>query len=113
MSKLNVLSSGVGFESVQAEATAALDIQGKPGYVAQVTIKARVVRGESVVRKPDGSETVAIAELWVDVTQPALPLEEWRLTMPSDGLVGIVIERLERRTLTGVVDHIKLKLRRE
>jgi hypothetical protein len=39
-------------------------------------------------------------------------VEQWRLTL-SDGLVGIVVERKERRTIAGALDHIYMRIRRE
>ena len=109
---MNVLSQGVGFETVQAQAPSGVDGQGKPTYAVATAIKARVVREEKVARLGDGSEIITMATLWEDAGQPVLPLEEWRLTL-SDGLVGIVIQRNEKRSIAGVLDHIYMLIRRE
>lgn len=107
------LSRGVGFETVQTQSPSGVDGQGKPTYAAVVAIKARVVREDKTVRKPDGSEIVSVATIWIDVGQPALPLEQWRLTL-VEGLVGIVVERMEGRNLSkGALDHVRLRMRRE
>jgi hypothetical protein len=108
---MNVLRSGVGFETVQSQAPSGVDGQGLPSYAVAVPIKARVVRTEKVERQPDGSNVAVLAELWIDALQPVLPLEDYKLTL-IDGLVGIVMERKENRALNGTLDHIKLRLRR-
>jgi len=112
VSKLNVLSAGVGFETVTAQAPSGVDGQGKPTYAAGSTFKARVVREEKVSRRGDGSEIVTIATLWEDAAQSVLPLEEWRLTL-TGGLIGIVVERDERRDISGNLDHVYMRIRRE
>ena len=109
---MNVLTQGIGFETVQAQAPSGVDGQGKPSYGAQVAFKARVVREEKVARLGDGSEIVTVATLWEDAGQPVLPVEEWRLTL-TGGLVGIVVERNEGRNLSGVLDHVRMRIRRE
>jgi len=111
---MNVLVQGIGFETVQAQAPTGFDETGKPTYGSNQSFKARVVREEKVARLADGSEIATMATLWEDArgSQSVIPVEEWRLTL-SDGLVGIVVERMEGRSLAGVLDHVRLRLRRE
>jgi len=111
---VNVLVNGIGFETVQGQAPTGVNEAGKPTYGSQTAFKARVVREEKVARLADGSEIATMATLWEDAlgSQSVIPVEEWRLTL-SDGLIGIVVERMEGRTLGGVLDHVRLRLRRE
>lgn len=108
-----VLRTGRGMESVLVQAAGGIDGQGKPTYGASVTIKARVVRESVVVLLGDGSQVKSVATLWIDAGQPVLPKEQDQLALTGGTVLVVVIERMERVTLGGVLDHVRLRCRAE
>ena len=99
-------------EDVVVEPQTGLDGQGKPTYGTSSLVKGRVVGETKVIRRGSGSEIETFATIWIAGDQVPLPLQEDRLTLVS-GLVGIVVERLEGRRLSNVLNHIRIRLRKE
>lgn len=100
--------------ALTVEPLASLDGQGKPTYGEAVEIEGRAIQEVKVERAPDGTETMTVAEAWIDADQSALPYENDRVTLVSAGLAGIVVEYEEARSLRGnVLDHVHVVLRKE
>lgn len=96
-------------ETVTVEPYLTVDGQGKPSYDTAAEIVGRVVREDDVARTREGDEIKSVATVWVDGEQSPLPVYNDRVTVT--GLVGIVVEHVERRTLRNVLDHVRVKLR--
>lgn len=109
---MNILARDGGTEVVQVELRAGIDGQGKPGYDSPIDVDARVIIHSEVIRQPSGSEQRVIATVWIDGAQSTLPTMDDRIAT-AQGLVGIVVDRLDGRSLSGVLDHVRLKIREE
>lgn len=103
---------GEGFETLTLEQRTGVDGQGKPAYGSPMDVEGRAVRETDVARTGTGSEVRTIATVWLVGTTTPLPVHEDRITL-ADGLTGIVVERVDGKTLGGVLDHIRLMLREE
>lgn len=104
-------------ETVSVARITGVDGQGKPAYAAAVDVQARVVRKDEVVRSVvqmlrPGDETKIVATVYVDAEQALLPEANDRLTL-ADGLVGIVVERKDSKSVTGGLDHVRVKIREQ
>ena len=104
-------------ETVQVEVQSGIDGQGKPAYDTAVEIDAFVRREDKVVRTAiqlmrPGEEVQHMATVWIDAAETPKPSHGDRLTL-ADGLVGSVAERKDVKTLAGVLDHVRLKLREQ
>lgn len=106
-------------EDIQVQQCTGLDGQGKPTYNAAVSIKGNVLRHVAVTRSNNavlmqpGDQVDVMATVWVDGEQSRLPAENDRITL-ADGSVGIVVDFKERRWIqSGIVDHVRVKLREE
>lgn len=100
-------------EEIQVETLTGVDGQGKPEYDSPVTIDAYVEHEDRVLRLVGGEEIEVKATVWVDGAQDVLPAHSARLTL-ENGLVGIVVERVDARTIqSNTVDHVRLFLRKE
>lgn len=107
-----LLEQGQGVETVAVQAPGGVDGQGKPTYGTAASIKARVVREDSVVKQADGDEVVAVVTAWIDAAQSPMPDDHYRVTF-ADGLVGIVVEVKKRKNLMGALDHVRIKAQKE
>lgn len=99
-------------EIIMLAADNGVDEQGMPVYLTPVAIEGRVVRGDEVVRLANGSEIKTFVTAWIDSAQVPLPSTDDRIVLAS-GLIGIVVERTEGKTLQGVLDHVRIKAREE
>lgn len=97
-------------ETVVVNPPASTDNQGLPTYGASVNIQARVVREEAVVRMPSGEDVRTAVTIWVPGTQSLMPVMDAKLTC-LDGLVGIVVERKDGKTLANDLDHVRVRIR--
>lgn len=107
-----LLKRRTGTVVVEVEALTGVDGQGAPAYASPVEIDARVVHEHHVLRRPTGTEIHTALTLWADGAQAGLPREEDRVAL-TDGSTFIVVERKDRRTLQNVLDHVRLRCRRE
>lgn len=99
-------------QTVQVLAYASVDGQGKPTYAASVNISGRVVREDVVVRAANGEDIRTVATVWVDGAQSPLPKVDDKLQL-ADGLVGIVVERVDGRTIQDVLDNVRVRIREQ
>ena len=101
--------------AVGVEQFTGVDAQSRPAYQASVTIMARIVREDQVVKAPDGTEVRTQYTGWVDASQGPLPLWRDRLTFTTLGEshTAIVEFHKELRDLRGAVDHVKILCREE
>lgn len=107
------LQRGSKLQTVQVELPTTLDDQGKQSYAAKAPVDGRVIRGDDIARLPSGEEIKTIATIWIDAAQSPLPVPDARLTC-EDGLVGIVVERMDGRSLQGgALDHVRVRIREE
>jgi hypothetical protein len=106
------LSRTAVLETFELEVNNGMDDQGKPNYDSPVAVDGRVVREDSVARLPNGAEVRTSVTVWCNGTEPLLPTTDDRVSF-SDGLVGIVVERVDGKTLSGVLDHVRIKAREE
>lgn len=98
-------------ETVGVQAQTGYDDQGKPSYGASAVIQARVVRGDTIVRANNGEDVRTIATIWIDGEASPLPATDAKLTC-ADGLVGIVVERMDGRSLQAdELDHVRVRIR--
>lgn len=108
---MTVTLTKAAVDSVSVQKLSGVDGQGKPNYAAAVVVLGRVVRDESLVTKPDGSTVRLIAEVWIQADQPLLPSQGDRVG--AGGLTGIVEMRYDGKNLSGVLDHIRVQVRKE
>ena len=106
-----LLNRHATLETVSIEALSGMGEQGEPTYGTSVDVEGRVVLEDSVARNAAGEEVKSFASVWIGSAQEIFPGEGDRVTV--SGLVGIVVEREEGRTLKNVVDHVMVKLREE
>lgn len=98
-------------EIVEVAPQSGSDDQGKPSYAAPASILARVVRGDTIVRVNNGEDVRTVATIWVDGEQVPLPQMDDKLTC-EDGLIGIVVERMDGRSLQfDELDHVRVRIR--
>jgi hypothetical protein len=107
-----ILSREAALETFELEVNNGMDDQGKPNYDSPVAVDGRVVREDTVVRMPSGAEVRSAVTAWIDGEEPKQPTTDDRVTFAS-GFVGIVIEVYEGRTLGGVLDHVRIKVREQ
>lgn len=105
------ISSRLATDTLEVEPFDDLDGQGAPSYSASQEISARVVLSGERTVDSEGSEVRADLVAWVDSGEDQLPDTRDRLT--HDGETYIVINRKERRRLTGGLDHVKVEAREE
>lgn len=106
------ISSRLATDTLEVEPFDTLDGQGVPSYSASQTVSARVVLSGERTVDSEGSEVRADLVAWVDSGESHLPDTRDRLTH-DDGETYIVINRKERRRLTGGLDHVKVEAREE
>jgi hypothetical protein len=99
-------------ETVLLSPDGGVDDDGRPVYGTAIAIQGRVVRGDEVVRLANGSEIKTFVTIWIPGTEDPLPTTDDRIVLES-GLAGIVVERTEGKTLSGVLDHVRIKAREE
>lgn len=100
-------------QEVEVELRAGVDAQGKPTYDSPAVVNARVVREDAIVRQPNGGDVQTNVTMWIEGDEVPLPEAQSRVTTAT-GWIGIVVERLDRNKLqTGVLDHIRIRLREE
>lgn len=105
------LQSHGAMETVGVQAQTGYDDQGKPSYGVSAPIQARVVRGDTIVRVNNGEDVLTVATLWVDGEESPLPTTDAKITC-ADGLVGIVVERMDGRSLQAdELDHVRVRIR--
>lgn len=102
-------------QEVDVEAFIKFDGTSKPSYDARGSIDARVVRTDDVVKRSDGTEVRTQYTVHVDGSESYMPLWHDRLafTTLGENHTAIVEERVEGRTLSGTVSHVRLKCREE
>lgn len=106
------LSRNAALETFELEANNGMDDQGRPNYDSPIALEGRVVREDTVARLPNGAEVKSVVTVWLNGTELPLPTTDDRVTF-ADGLKGIVVERYDGKTLSGVLDHIRIKAREE
>ena len=106
-----LLQRGEGVETVTLEALSGVDAQGKPTYGSPIAIKGRVVREDALVKLGGGSEVQTVVTVWIDAAQTQ-PADQDHLTF-ADGLVGVVVEVLQRKRIDGTADHTRVRVKKE
>lgn len=106
------LARGEGVEVISLEQMLTVSKQGKPSYDSPIDLDARVVREDALVKLGNGSEVRTTVTLWLEGSQTPLPRNQDRITT-ADGLVGIVVEVLQRKRLDGSLDHVRARLREQ
>lgn len=99
-------------QSVTVKAAGSLDAQGIPTYGASQVIAGRVVRKNEEIRLPTGESVKVAVTAWFAGSASPLPVLNDQLTF-ADGLVGIVVERHDNRTLQDALDHVRVRCREE
>lgn len=100
---------------VEVERFVQFDGQSSASYDAVQKIMARVVREDQVQKRADGTEVRTQYSVWVDAGELVVPIWHDRLTFDTLGerRTAIVEFHDERKTLKGVIDHVKLLCREE
>lgn len=97
--------------AVVLNAQTGIDAQGKPTYGANQNLTGRAVRVDSAVHLPSGQEVTAVATVWFPKTTTPVPALDDKLTL-ADGLVGIVVEKVQAKGLqSGAEGDIRVKIR--
>jgi hypothetical protein len=111
---MNILRSSTRLQAISIQLFASLDGQGKPSYGSAATVYGRVIRKTEVVRLPSGEEVRLVAAAWIDGNAVRIPNVNDRITL-ADGLVGIVLDRTDGRSLSNpkVLDHVHIRIREE
>lgn len=113
-----LLRSARSLQLMLIEQQSGVDAQGKPQYSEGATVSGRVVVKDDVTRGgmttgAVGEEVATMATIWIDALEEIVPCHGDRITT-EDGLVGIVVEKKESRTIASdALDHVRVKLRKE
>lgn len=108
---MEVLRQQLGVEAIALEKVAGVDGQGMPSYATAVGIEGRTVREDAVVQVANGDVVRTFITSWIDASQSPLPEDQDRVTF-SDATVGIVVEVLQRKTLAGVLEHVRIRAKK-
>lgn len=95
---------------IAVQTQGALDTQGRPSFNTAYNLNARVIREDSTIRAASGESIKTFVTCYISGDQSPMPKNDDLITF-VDGVVGIVVERIDGKTLGDVLDHVQLKLR--
>lgn len=105
------LSRHLKLETVEIEASASVDGQGKPTYLSPVDVLARVLRQDKAVIDRDGSQLRTVLALWIPADAALLPKENYRVTWEDEKFIVATIKDVKDRNAQLV--HRRVRCRRE